>query len=186
MPVNRIKQGFVLALLGIALLWPAMGDHVQAALTPDQPGCPHSSDLPNAQSQAEARAAVLCLLNHQRVKHRLTALAEDPRLERAAQAHADDMGRRDFYAHRNPDGITPPQRIRRAGYDGRATGENIHWGVGLHATPSRIVHDWMNSPGHRANILRPTFTRVGTGIAYDPPKPRLPERAGVYVNNFGG
>jgi uncharacterized protein YkwD len=44
----------------------------------------------------------------------------------------------------------------------------------------------MKSPGHRANILRRSFTGVGTGIAYDSPKAFASERAGVYVNNFGG
>jgi len=186
MPVNRIKQAVCFALLGAGLLWQVAGEHLQAALAPDQHGCRHSSDLPAPETRAEARVAVLCLLNQQRAKHSLPPLTEDPRLESAAQAHADDMGRRDFYAHRNPDGLGPHQRIRAAGYDGPATGENIHWGVRLNATPANIVSDWMKSPGHRANILRRRFTRVGTGVAYDPPKAFYRERAGVYVNNFGG
>jgi uncharacterized protein YkwD len=95
------------------------------------------------------------------------------------------MGRRDFYAHRNPDGTNPADRILRAGYNGRITGENIHWGVRINSTPAEIVRGWMDSPGHRANILRPTFSEVGTGIGYDAPEP-LVDAAAVYVNNFGG
>lgn len=96
------------------------------------------------------------------------------------------MGRRHFYAHQDPDGTQPDERIRRAGFDGRTTGENIHWGVGANATPARIVDDWMDSPGHRANILRASFTRVGTGVGNDAPDPRADGPAGVYVQNFGG
>jgi uncharacterized protein YkwD len=186
MPVSRPKQAFAVALAAIALLWPVFGDRVQAMFTPDRDGCAHSSDLPDPARTAQARRAVLCLLNQQRVAHDLPPLVEDGRLQAAAQAHAEDMGIRNFYAHRNPDGIMPHRRIRAAGYDGPATGENIHWGIGLNATPARIVEDWMNSPGHRANILRITFTRVGTGIAYDAPEPLHRNHVGVYVNTFGG
>ncbi len=186
MPVSRPKQLLGLALIAVALLWPVVGDRLQAALTPNRGGCPHSGDLPDRSKAAQARAAVLCLLNRRRAAHGLPALVEDARLQAAAQAHAEDMGARSFYAHRSPDGVIPDRRIRAAGYHGRMTGENIHWGVGLNATPARIVDDWMNSPGHRANILRAGFTRVGTGIGYDAPEPLRPGRAGVYVNNFGG
>jgi uncharacterized protein YkwD len=186
MPVSRSRQLFGLALVAVALLWQGLGDRIQAAVTPDRSGCPHSSDLPHPDRLAEARAAVLCLLNQARVAHGLPALAEAPRLQQAAQEHAADMGRRDFYAHRNPDGVDPDQRIRATGYEGRTTGENIHWGVGLHATPAHIVEDWMHSPGHRANILRPAFTHVGTGIGYDAPQALFQGDAGVYVNDFAG
>jgi uncharacterized protein YkwD len=79
-----------------------------------------------------------------------------------------------------------PPRAACAGYRGRTTGENIHWGIGINATPARIVDGWMNSPRHRANILRSEFTQVGTGIGYDAPERFADGDAGVYVHNFGG
>lgn len=184
--VSQIRTGFVLVFIGGALLWPVAGDTITAFVTPDRDGCPHSSDLPDRDRVDEGRSAVLCLLNQQRVAHGLPALAEDARLQAAAQAHAADMGQRHFYAHRDPDGVEPADRIQRAGFKGRTTGENIAWGVGLSATPARIVDAWLDSPGHRKNILRSSFTRVGTGIGYDAPEPLREGHVGVYVNTFGG
>lgn len=182
----RAKQTLGLFLAAVVLLWPVVGDRVQARVTPDRDGCPHTSDLPSPDNVAESRSAVLCLLNQHRAKAGLPPLVEDRSLEASAQAHAQDMGLRDFFAHRDPDGVEPDQRIRRAGFEGLATGENIHWGTGINTTPARVVDDWMNSPGHRANILHSSFTRVGTGIAHDAPERLVFGRAGVYVNNFGG
>jgi uncharacterized protein YkwD len=186
MPASRSKQAFVLFLAAVALLWPVAGDDLRAALTPDRDLCPHSSDLPDPEHTAEARAAVLCLVNQHRAERGLAPLVEHPALQAAAQGHAEDMGRREFYAHDNPDGADPHKRITSAGYRGRTTGENIHWGIGINATPARIVDGWMNSPGHRANILRSEFTHVGTGIAYDAPERFADGRVGVYVHDFGG
>lgn len=182
----RSRQYVGIAAVALALMWPLFGDRFEALTTPDRAGCAHSSDLPSARSADEARGAVLCLLNQHRAEASLPPLLDDPTLGAAAQAHAEDMGRRDFYAHQDPDGVEPDQRIRRAGFTGQSTGENIHWGVAANATPARIVDDWMASPGHKANILRPTFSRVGTGIGYDPPEQPMQGQAGVYVNNFGG
>ena len=186
MPANQIKQTLVLLAVALALLWPVAGEHIKAAVTPDRDGCPHSSDLPDRHHAEEARTAILCLVNQRRAARGLAPLTEDPRLQAAAQGHAEDMGARDFFGHESPEGTTPGQRIRDAGFNGRASGENIHWGVGINAAPARVVDDWMKSAGHRANILRPAFSRIGTGIGYDPPKPRHDRPVGVYVNTFGG
>lgn len=177
----------MLGVLALAALWSVFGDQIQSIVRPEH-GCPHSNALPTASNQEEGRAAVLCLLNKERAKRGLPALVEDRQLEVAAQRHAEDMGRRNFFAHRNPDGLSPGQRIEAAGFRGRTTGENIYWASGGHdASPSGAVDGWMHSPGHKANILRRSFTRVGTGIGYDPPKVVIRgERVGVYVNNFGG
>jgi uncharacterized protein YkwD len=180
------RQALALFIAAVALLWMLVGDHLQAALTTDKEGCPQSSDVPDAGHTAEARAAVLCLVNQHRAEHGLAPLVEHPVLQAAAQAHAEDMGRRDFFAHENPDGATAHDRISRAGYRGRRTGENIHWGIGISASPARIVDGWMSSPGHRANILTAEFTHVGTGIGYDAPERLTDGRVGVYVHNFGG
>jgi uncharacterized protein YkwD len=98
------------------------------------------------------------------------------------------MGARDFYEHDTPDGIEPAVRAEASGYPvlGATVGENIHWGIESEATPVRIVKDWMESPGHRENILRPAFTEVGVGVANDAPEPDVRGRVGVYTTVFGG
>ena len=180
------RQVIALVVVVGALLWPAIGDRVQSWVKPDEHGCAHSSDVPDPEDREALAGAVLCLLNHERATHGLPALTQDPRLSAAAQRHAEDMGRRRFYAHDNPSGLSPDQRMREAGYDGATTGENIHWGVGKNATPARITKEWMESPGHRGNILRPQFTRVGIGVAAEPPEFGAGPLVGVYVQNFGG
>jgi uncharacterized protein YkwD len=182
----RLRQGVAVAVIGLALLWSVGGERIQELVNPDEAGCAHSGDVPDPGNADETRDAVLCLVNRHRVDAGLPPLVEDAALEAAAQAHAADMGERDFFAHRSPGGGEPDRRMRRAGYDGRTTGENLAWGTGLQATPASIVEGWMASPGHRANILHRSFTHVGTGIAHDAPEPAPGADPGVYVQNFGG
>ena len=73
-----------------------------------------------------------------------------------------DMGTRDYFDHYTPEGLGPGDRIDQAGYEGSAWGENIAWG---YPTPEAVVAGWMNSPGHRANILRDEYTHLGVGIS---------------------
>jgi uncharacterized protein YkwD len=91
------------------------------------------------------------------------------------------VAHRDF-SHVSADGRTFDQRIRAAGYMGGYLAENIGWGGGSLGTPRRIVGAWMNSPGHRANILDGGFTDSGIGVS-----PGTPEggSGGTYVHDFG-
>ena len=184
---KRLSQVLAFVVLGAALLWPVAGDRISAAFRSDPDGCEHAGDVPAPENADEGRAALLCLLNARRAEHGLPPLVEDEQLESAAQAHAHDMSARRYFAHRNPDGLSPHERIRRAGFAGRTSGENLYWGAGADGTPAAAVEGWMGSPGHRANILRPAFRRVGTGISYGAPERGLERpRGGVWVNAFGG
>jgi hypothetical protein len=92
-----------------------------------------------------------------------------------------------FFAHESPDGGTLMERLHAAGWepDGAWTaGENIAWGSGDRATPRAIVAAWMNSKGHRENILRAAFAQIGLGIAAGAPQANVPEAA-TYVTDFG-
>ncbi|WP_431046049.1 CAP domain-containing protein [Streptomyces sp. P1-3] len=111
---------------------------------------------------ARTASEVIALTNAQRAAARLAPLAPDPRLTVAAQAHSDDMVGRDFYSHTSPDGHQPWDRAAAAGCAHRGIGENIACGQ---RTPAEVVEGWMNSPGHRANILKPDFTHIGIGYA---------------------
>ncbi|WP_345655680.1 CAP domain-containing protein, partial [Streptomyces tremellae] len=107
-------------------------------------------------------AEVVRLTCAERAAAGLGQLAADPLLARAAQAHSADMVGRDFYAHTDPDGRQPWDRARAAGATHRGIGENIACGQ---RSAAEVVQGWMNSPGHRANILRPDFTHIGVGYA---------------------
>ncbi|MDT7845492.1 CAP domain-containing protein [Streptomyces justiciae] len=105
---------------------------------------------------------VVDLTNRERARHGLPALTVDARLTAAAQAHSTDMIARAFYSHTSPDGSHPWDRAAAAGASRRSIGENIACGQ---RSPAEVVEGWMNSPGHRANILKPDFTHIGTGFA---------------------
>ncbi|MEK9520968.1 CAP domain-containing protein [Streptomyces venezuelae] len=82
-------------------------------------------------------------------------------LTRAAQGHSEDMAARDFFDHTNPDGAGPGERVTAAGYPWSTYGENIAMGQ---SSPEQVMESWMNSPGHRANILNCDFKEIGIGI----------------------
>ncbi|MFE1802060.1 CAP domain-containing protein [Streptomyces sp. NPDC059517] len=111
---------------------------------------------------ARTAAEVLALTNAERAAAGLPPLAEDPLLTRAAQAHSADMVARAFYSHTAPDGSEPWDRAAAAGSTRRTIGENIACGQ---RSPAEVVRGWMDSPGHRANILKPAFTHLGVGFA---------------------
>lgn len=119
---------------------------------------------------------VIALTNAERAAARLAPLAQDPRLAAAAQAHSDDMVARDFYSHTGPEGHQPWDRARTAGATHRGIGENIACGQ---RSPAEVVRGWMDSPGHRANILKPDFTHIGVGHATG-------SRAGTYWTQVFG
>ncbi|WP_330285834.1 CAP domain-containing protein [Streptomyces sp. NBC_00576] len=107
-------------------------------------------------------AEVTDLTNRERARAGLPQLASDFLLTRAAQAHSTDMVVRAFYSHTGPDGSQPWDRAAAAGSTRRTIGENIACGQ---RSPAEVVDGWMNSPGHRANILKREFTHIGIGFA---------------------
>ena len=88
-----------------------------------------------------------------------------PQLTQAARAHSADMAARDFFDHTSPDGRTMTDRVRAAGFQGNAIGENIAAG---RPTPRATVDEWMQSPGHCANIMDADFHFLGVGHAQRP------------------
>ncbi len=94
-----------------------------------------------------------------------TALSIDPQLSAAAQAKANDMVSRNYWAHNTPDGKTPWTFIEAAGYNYQLAGENLAYGFNNAAD---AVTGWMNSPEHRANILNTGYSQVGFGVASSP------------------
>jgi uncharacterized protein YkwD len=107
---------------------------------------------------------VVALTNRQRQAHGCPALRIDERLVAAARTHSVNMVQQGFFSHTGADGSSFVVRETRAGYPQRsASAENIAWG---YRTPQDVVTGWMNSPGHRANILNCGSIAVGVGLAY--------------------
>ncbi|MEV7414484.1 sigma-70 family RNA polymerase sigma factor [Streptomyces sp. NPDC089919] len=104
---------------------------------------------------------VIDLVNAERAKAGCGPLTSNSLLTKAAQGHSDDMAARNFFDHTNPDGKNPGDRITAAGYRWSTYGENIAMGQ---RTAADVMDAWMNSSGHRANILNCSFKEIGIGI----------------------
>jgi uncharacterized protein YkwD len=129
-----------------------------------QPGSAASVALPftvpEPKHRPELETAMLLLLNEERQTQGLRLLAADPEAAAVARAHSIDMFARGYFSHVTPQGADPFARMRGSGLRFSAAGENL----ALARTLKMAHQGLMNSPGHRANILRPTFGRVGIGI----------------------
>jgi uncharacterized protein YkwD len=153
--------------------------------------CANANLTPTSGNVEQVRAAVLCLINQEREHHGEGALTPNARLAHAAQAHSRNMAEQDYFSHIAPDGSTPLDRMRASGYlpnsqDGYVVGENIAWGTSWLATPQSIVKAWMESPGHRANILDGAFRETGVGVEPRPPASLAEGQPGaLYTQDFG-
>ncbi|MCW3006048.1 MAG: polymerase, partial [Solirubrobacterales bacterium] len=145
-------------------------------------GCANANAIPTAANVAAIRAAVLCLVNAQRANAGLSQLGDNGQLQAAAQGHSDDMVARGYFSHTSADGRDMTARIQAAGYVGQTWGENIAWGGGSLATPAQIVGNWMNSAGHRANILNGAYSDSGIGVAIGTPPGG---QGATYTHDFG-
>jgi uncharacterized protein YkwD len=153
--------------------------------------CPNANMTPISEDIASVVAATLCLVNDERVRFGETALTEDPRLASAALGHSKDMDARDYFSHVSPSGQTLLMRIEASGFlpnsnVGYTLGENIAWGTLWLGTPRGIVKAWMESPGHRANILNGSYRYTGIGVDPDLPSSMSDGQAGgMYTQDFG-
>jgi uncharacterized protein YkwD len=115
-------------------------------------------DNPDPRPDLEMR--MLEMVNSERVKHGLKPLLPDPELTKVARAHSRDMFARGYFAHVNPEGKDPFDRMKQANVKFVTAGENLALAQTLEIAHTNL----MNSPGHRANILNPGFGRLGVGI----------------------
>jgi uncharacterized protein YkwD len=145
--------------------------------------CAYENGNPNEITLQQARHATLCLLNKERSSRGIRKLRDNGRLDLASQRHANDMSRRNYFAHGDFVGRIKAARYLK-GARGYTLGENIAWGSWDYATPANIVDGWMHSPGHRANILNPGFHEIGLGVARGAPVGGQ-DKAGTYVTDFG-
>jgi uncharacterized protein YkwD len=156
---------------------------VAVGAAPAAAACRGAGAHPASARISTVNKATLCLLNAERRKAGLSALRENSRLDSASVKHSRDMVRRRYFEHGDFSA-----RIKKTGYlsgaSSWALGENIAWGGGSYSTPRSIVPMWMNSPGHRANILNSRFKEIGIGIARGAPQAGQRDAA-TYTTDFG-
>jgi uncharacterized protein YkwD len=125
------------------------------------PSASAGSTAPTAAEQT-ADNEVLRLVNEQRAQAGCSPVTADSKLQALATAFSEEMADRNFFDHTDPDGRTPWDRAKAAGITDLG-GENIARGQ---ADPAAVMDAWMNSPGHRANILNCSFTTLGVGVHF--------------------
>jgi len=140
-----------------------LGFAIALALSPfgSKPARGDSGAAPHAQLEASLHSMV----NAERAGRHLIVLERDPALDAVARAHSADMARRRYFAHVNPEGLNPVDRIQAAGVDDfTLAAENA--GQTDRGDPAReILQGWIASPVHRRNLHAPPFNRTGIGIA---------------------
>ncbi|MEH0932322.1 CAP domain-containing protein [Micromonospora sp. CPCC 205558] len=125
------------------------------------PSTPGGSNGSSGSVSAQARE-VVDLVNAERAKAGCKALSINDKLMTAAQRHSQDQADHQNMSHTGSDGSNSGTRLDRVGYAWRTYGENVAWNQ---KTPAAVMDAWMNSSGHRANILNCAFTEIGVGIA---------------------
>ncbi len=121
---------------------------------------PPSSTKPAARVAPSTAAQVIALVNDERAKAGCDPLTEESHVTKAAQDYSDQMSAENFFSHTSPDGTTFDQRIKQAGYP-KPGAENIARGQ---TSAAQVMDSWMNSEGHRANILNCSLKKIGVGV----------------------
>ncbi|MFD4243966.1 CAP domain-containing protein [Streptomyces sp. NPDC058525] len=133
-----------------------------APAKPKPPAKPKQPSTPPTAAPSGPAAEVVALVNQERAKAGCSALTVNAKLTTAALNHSKDMAAHSNMSHTGSDGSDPGQRITRAGYAWMTYGENVAYG---YSTPEQVMTGWMNSPGHRENILNCSFKEIGVGLA---------------------
>ena len=149
-------------------------------------GASAADSVVGRESGSAVRARVVDLVNDARSharrcgRERFAAappLGVSRKLNQAAADHARDMMKKKYFEHRGSDGSQPKDRVLRAGYKSRLTGENIALGP---ESAEEVVAGWLESPGHCANIMDPRFQEIGVGLATGKKRGQI-----YWVQNFG-
>jgi len=118
---------------------------------------------------------MVCLVNKARAQNGASPLGINQDLTSAAQQHSDDMARTNNMDHTGSDGSSPGDRCQKAGFNWSAVAENIAFGQD---SMDSVMDSWLNSPGHRENIMNPEYTMMGSAVSYSGSTP-------YYTQDFG-
>ena len=132
--------------------------------TPEVPETPDTPETDPSQDETALSYAeqVVKLVNEERAKAGLSELTMDTNLTAAANTRAKEI--KEVFSHTRPDGSSFSTVLKEHGVTYRGSGENIAWGQ---KTPKQVMNGWMNSDGHRANILNKNFKNIGIGYYQD-------------------
>lgn len=136
---------------------PQLPDDNRPEQTPDSTP-EQTPEEDNDSSQGDYASQVVALVNAERAKYGLSALKVDSRVQQAAQVRAKETVQ--SFSHTRPNGSSFSTALTEAGVSYTRSGENIAYGQ---STPQQVVQAWMNSSGHRANVLNESFTTIGVG-----------------------
>jgi uncharacterized YkwD family protein/spore coat assembly protein SafA len=120
--------------------------------------------IPNINDVKKLESEVVRLVNVERAKHGLAPVKENWELSRVARYKSTDMKTKGYFDHYSPTYGSPFDMMKKFGFKFYSAGENIAMGQ---RTPQEVMTAWMNSPGHRANILKADFKEIGVGLARD-------------------
>lgn len=153
MPKNLVEAAAFLLGFGVILFLASLSAPFARGDTPPESGF------------AALEAQLLAEVNAVRAEHHLIPLERSPSLDRVALAHSDDMARRNYLSHENPEGANPVDRIQRGNVSGfTLAAENL--GKTNRINPNtEIIRSWLASPDHRRNLLAPPFNTTGIGIS---------------------
>jgi uncharacterized protein YkwD len=115
---------------------------------------------------ASFESTLVNLINQERSSRGISPLIVSSQLTAAARQHSRDMACNDFFSHTGSDGSSPFDRMAWSGFSFTAAAENIYAGSGPYNSPQQAFNGWMNSSGHRTNMLNATYTHVGIGYIY--------------------
>jgi uncharacterized protein YkwD len=179
--MRTLRASASLLLLGLV----AIGAPSASAATV----CASADALPTQASAKKLATATVCLVNQERTKRGLKPLRVNRRLSKAAAGHARDMVNRDYFSHDSAGGGSFVDRIKRAGYVAAnafpSLGEDLAAGSGTLGSARAIVKSWMESPGHRANILNRKFREMGIGVVLGMPGGDDGMGSATYAIDFG-
>lgn len=180
---SRSLPALVLAT-SLALL--ALAAPAASSATPTR--CADADAMPRAVGERALARSTVCLINRERTRRGMRALRTNRRLSKAAVNHTRDMIERSYFEHVSLVGENVVDRLLSTGYLRRVkswlVGENLAWGIGDRSSPRQIVTSWMNSRGHRRNMLNRRFREIGIGVVFNAPG-RDATVAATYTTTFG-
>jgi uncharacterized protein YkwD len=125
---------------------------------------PQTTLSPQSANTTKIEAAIQASINQVRQKEKLQPLKNNERLAEVARKYSKEMAEKNFFSHTGVDGSTLASRVEASGIIYWLVGENLFRGTNLNDPVSIAVEGWLESPGHRANIMRPPFNETGVGV----------------------
>lgn len=164
--------GIVLALMATSCdALPQWTERLPEIQLPDIQSGADSSASPSTPVQspktAQIEVQIRQRINEIRQEQGLGELQANEKLAEVARRYSQQMAEQDFFSHTSPTGETPAQRVRSAGIGYRLVGENLFKSTNIPQPVSAAVEGWMDSPGHRENILRSQYRETGIGVWQD-------------------